>query len=58
LPGLRERASLVGAQLDFSSEVGVGTEVQVTAPASVAYAKRSEAGVFRFFRKKSRSYDE
>jgi signal transduction histidine kinase/ligand-binding sensor domain-containing protein len=58
LPGLRERASLAGAQLDFSSEVGVGTEVQVTAPASVAYAKRCEAGVFSFFRKKSRSYDE
>jgi hypothetical protein len=38
LPGVRERAKLAGGQLDFWSEVGAGTEVQVTVPASVAYA--------------------
>ena len=57
LPGIRERAKLAGAQLDFWSEAGAGTEVQVTVPASVAYAK-SEARVFGLFRKKARSHDE
>jgi signal transduction histidine kinase len=57
LPGVRERAKLVGAQLDFWSEAGAGTEVQVTVPASVAYAKSPEARMFGLFRKKSRSHD-
>ena len=52
LPGVRERAKLAGAQLDFWSEAGAGTEVQVTVPASVAYAKSPEARVFGLFRKK------
>ena len=42
LPGVRERAKLAGAQLDFWSEAGAGTEVQVTVPASAAYAKFTE----------------
>jgi signal transduction histidine kinase/sugar lactone lactonase YvrE len=58
LPGVRERAKLAGAQLDFWSEMGAGTEVQVTVPASVAYAKSPETRVFRLFRKKSRSHGE
>jgi signal transduction histidine kinase len=58
LPGVRERAKLAGAQLDFWSEVGTGTEVQLTAPASVAYAKSPEARVFGLFRRKSRSHGE
>jgi signal transduction histidine kinase/ligand-binding sensor domain-containing protein len=58
LPGVRERAKLAGAQLYFWSEVGAGTEVQVTAPASVAYAKSPEARIFGLFRKKSRSHGE
>ncbi len=58
LPGVRERANLAGAQLDFWSEVGAGTEVQVTVPASAAYAKSPEARVFGLFRKKSRSHGE
>jgi PAS domain S-box-containing protein len=37
LIGIRERAKRMGAQLDFSSEVGGGTEVQLTVPASLAY---------------------
>jgi signal transduction histidine kinase len=37
LRGVRERAERIGAQLDFWSEAGVGTEVQLTIPASVAY---------------------
>jgi signal transduction histidine kinase/ligand-binding sensor domain-containing protein len=58
LPGVRERAKLAGAQLDFWSETGAGTEVQLTIPASVAYAKSPEARVFGLFRKKSRSHGE
>ena len=37
LIGIRERAKRLAAQLDFYSEAGVGTEVQLTLPASVAY---------------------
>jgi PAS domain S-box-containing protein len=37
LIGIRERAKRLGAQLDFCSEPGAGTEVQLTVPASVAY---------------------
>ncbi len=39
LIGIRERAKRMAAQLDFWSEAGVGTEVQLTLPAAVAYAK-------------------
>jgi signal transduction histidine kinase/ligand-binding sensor domain-containing protein len=38
LPGIRERADQIGARLDFWSEAGAGTEVELTVPASVAYA--------------------
>jgi signal transduction histidine kinase/ligand-binding sensor domain-containing protein len=41
LPGVRERAKLAGAQLAFWSQPGAGTEIQVTVPASVAYAKKA-----------------
>ena len=37
LRGVRERAARIGAQLDFWSEAGAGTEVQLTVPAFVAY---------------------
>jgi signal transduction histidine kinase len=37
LRGVRERAQQIGAQLDFWSEAGAGTEVQLTVPAAVAY---------------------
>jgi ligand-binding sensor domain-containing protein/signal transduction histidine kinase len=58
LPGVRERAKLAGAQLDFWSEAGAGTEVQVSVPASVAYARPPEARVFALFRNNSRSHGE
>jgi signal transduction histidine kinase len=58
LPGVRERAKLAGAQLDFWSEVGAGTEVQVAVPASAAYEKSRESRVFGIFRKKSRPHGE
>ncbi len=50
LPGVRERAKLVGAHLDFWSEAGAGTEVQITVPAAVAYGKSRATGAFGFFR--------
>lgn len=37
LPGIRERAERIGARLDFWSEAGAGTEVELTVPAFVAY---------------------
>lgn len=37
LRGVRERAQQIGAKLDFWSEVGAGTEVQLSIPAAVAY---------------------
>ena len=42
LPGVRERAQQIGAKLDFWSEAGAGTEVQLAVPAAVAYGKNSE----------------
>jgi signal transduction histidine kinase/ligand-binding sensor domain-containing protein len=38
LPGMRERAELVGGHLDVWSEVGVGTEIDLTIPVAKAYA--------------------
>lgn len=39
LPGMRERAKLLGGDLEVWSEVGSGTEVELTLPAASAYAK-------------------
>jgi signal transduction histidine kinase len=51
LTGLRERAQKLGVRLDFWSEVGAGTEVQLTVPAAVAYEKSHDRVRFRLFRK-------
>jgi signal transduction histidine kinase len=37
LPGMRERAQQMGAQLDMWSEAGAGTEVELRIPGSIAY---------------------
>jgi signal transduction histidine kinase len=50
LPGIRERAKRIGAQVTVWSEAGAGTEVELTVPASIAYAEsqvRRRFGVFR-----------
>ena len=57
LPGIRERAKQIGALLDFWSKAGAGTEVELTVPASVAYAKSpdgfgTDRRGFGLFRKK------
>jgi hypothetical protein len=51
LRGARERAQQIGARLDFWSEAGAGTEVQLTVPAAVAYKKSGNKGRFTLFRK-------
>jgi signal transduction histidine kinase/ligand-binding sensor domain-containing protein len=38
LPGIRERAALIGGKLTVWSEVGAGTEVELRVPAKIAYA--------------------
>jgi signal transduction histidine kinase/ligand-binding sensor domain-containing protein len=51
LPGMRERAELVGGKVAFWSERDAGTEVELTIPAPIAYAKadapRRSAGAGR-----------
>jgi hypothetical protein len=42
--------------LEFWSEAGAGTEVELTVPASVAYEASREGHLFRFFRQ-ARSHE-
>jgi signal transduction histidine kinase len=51
LRGLRERAERIGAQLDFWSEAGAGTEVQLAVPAAVAYETAPGSVASRLLRK-------
>jgi signal transduction histidine kinase len=39
LPGIRERAELIGGKLDIWSEIGAGTELELHVPAVRAYIK-------------------
>jgi signal transduction histidine kinase len=43
LPGMRERAQLVGGRLEVRSRLNGGTEVELTVPAALAYEKRRHA---------------
>lgn len=51
LPGIRERAQRIGANLNFWSEVGAGTEVELIALAAVAYSRSREQARFGLLRK-------
>jgi signal transduction histidine kinase/ligand-binding sensor domain-containing protein len=51
LPGVRERAQRIGAKLEVWSEAGAGTEVQLTAPAALAYETSRDRSRFRLFRR-------
>ena len=42
LPGLQERAKLVGGKLTVCSEPGSGTEVELSIPASIVYSSVNE----------------
>ena len=58
LPGMRERAQQIGAQLDLWSEVGVGTELDLRIPGSIAYVASPDRGVLGLFRKRKVRADE
>jgi signal transduction histidine kinase len=49
ISGMRERAQRIGSRLDFWSEMGAGTEVQLTIPAAMAYEKVRHNRRFRLF---------
>ena len=51
LRGVRERAQRIGAQLDFWSEAGAGTEVQLTVPASATKEASNDRTGSKPFRK-------
>jgi signal transduction histidine kinase len=48
MSGLRERARQIGVQMDFCSEMGADTEVELRIPASIAYRKH-DGRIFRWF---------
>jgi signal transduction histidine kinase len=52
LPGIRERARQIGAQLEVWSELGAGTEVELSIPGSIAYEVFPTRARFRIFRKR------
>ncbi len=52
LPGMRERAKQIGARLEFWSEAGAGTEVELSIPASIAYRDSPNGRRFPLLRKK------
>ena len=55
LPGMRERATLIGGKLTIWSEVDAGTEVELRVPASIAYATaRRRSWLSRAFAAKAR----
>ena len=54
LPGIRERARQIGAQLEVWSELGAGTEVELSIPGSIAYEVFPTKTRFRVFRKRKR----
>jgi ligand-binding sensor domain-containing protein/signal transduction histidine kinase len=44
LPGMRERAAIIGAQLDVRSTIGGGTEVELRVPGRNAYEATARTG--------------
>jgi signal transduction histidine kinase len=53
LRGLRERAERIGAKLDFWSEAGAGTEVQLAVPAAIAFEAWPDSVASKLFAKGS-----
>jgi signal transduction histidine kinase len=58
LPGMRERAQQIGAKLDMWSEVGAGTEVELSIPGPIAYEVAPGSGRFGLFRKSNETTKE
>ncbi len=55
LPGVRERAQRIGSKLEFWSQAGAGTEVELTVPAAIAYEIPRDGSRFKLFRKNGKS---
>jgi signal transduction histidine kinase/ligand-binding sensor domain-containing protein len=53
LPGMRERADVVGGQLNVWSQTGLGAEIELTIPAAAAYATPRPRGRFWWFVRRS-----
>jgi signal transduction histidine kinase len=49
LPGMRERAQRIGSRLEFWSEAGAGTEVELVVPGAVVYEKQRDSHRFWLF---------
>jgi len=49
LPGVRERAQRIGSRLEFWSEAGAGTEVELRVPAAIVYEKQRDGRRFGLF---------
>ena len=54
LTGIRERAQRIGAQLEFWSQAGAGTEVELRVPAAIAYERQRNNHRFRLFGTRAR----
>ena len=52
LPGIRERARQLGAELNIWSRAGMGTEIELSLAGSIAYAQSPRRSHFLRFRKK------
>lgn len=57
LPGMRERAQAIGAELDIRSSNGNGTEISLRVPAVIAYLS-SPARRLRWFNRTGRAGNE
>jgi len=51
IPGIRERAQRIGSTVEFWTEAGAGTEVELVLPAAIAYGKQRNGRRFRLFRR-------
>ncbi len=52
LPGMRERATQIGAQLNIWSGAGAGTEIELSIPGAIAYGTSPARTSFWLFRRK------
>jgi signal transduction histidine kinase len=50
IPGTLERAKRIGSRVEFWTEEGAGTEVELVIPAAIAYEKARDGRRFRLFR--------
>ena len=55
MQGIRERAERIGSHLEFWSETGAGTEVELRVPAAIAYEKQRNGHRFRLFHRGDRN---